>query len=184
MRFPIKVDDEIELSLYTRHNAEEVYRVVMENYDHLYEYSPWLDKDYSLERAFAFSELCEKQIENKETLPITIYYKGEYVGGSGFHAINWNYKFTEIGYWLAEKHNGKGIVTRTCRKLIDFAFEELGLNRMVLKCVPENTKSIAIAERLGFTFEGIERDGGLHHGKFVDFRVYSMLASEWKIKKR
>lgn len=181
--FPLKVDDDVELGLYTPKNAAEVFRTVMENYNHLYLYSPWLDENYSLERAIAFAELCKKQTENKETLPVTIYYKGEYVGGSGFHAINWNYLSTEIGYWLAEKHMGKGIITRVCRTLLDYGFKELGLNRIALKSVPENTKSRSIAERLGFTFEGIERDGGLHHGKFVDFAVYSMLAGEWPEKK-
>jgi ribosomal-protein-serine acetyltransferase len=178
--FSLKVDDDLELGFYTERNAEEVYRVVKENYEHLYRWSPWLDEGYSIERAKLFANYSIKQFANRESMPVCIICKNEIVGGTGFGTINWDYKTTEIGYWLAKKHEGKGIVTKCCRKLLDYAFDELGLNRIVLKCVPENHKSRAIPERLGFVNEGVERQGGFHHGEFVDFVIYSMLAKDWK----
>lgn len=176
--FSIKVEDDLELGFYTQQNAAEVFRVVKENYDHLYRWSPWLDENYSLERAEAFAKLSVKQFANREAMPVCIIYKNEIIGGTGLGNFNWEYKTTEIGYWLAKKHNGKGFVTKSCRKLLEYAFGELGLNRAVIKCAPENVKSCAIPEKLGFTKEGIERQGGFHHGKYVDFVVYSMLAKE------
>ncbi len=178
--FSIKVDVDLKLGFYTEHNAEEVFNVVKENYEHLYRWSPWLDEGYSLERAKEFAKLSVKQFANRESMPVCIIYKNEIVGGTGFNNFNWDYKIAEIGYWLAKKHNGKGIVTKCCRKLLDYAFGELKLNRIVLKCVPENRKSRAIPERLDFINEGIERQGGFHHGEFVDFVIYSMLAEDWK----
>jgi len=178
--FSIKVDDDLELGFYTEQNAEEVFRVVKENYEHLYRWSPWLDEGYSLERAKAFAKLSVNQFANREGMAICIVYKNEIVGGTGLGNFNWDYKTTEIGYWLAKKHNGKGIVTRCCRKLLDYAFVELELNRVVIRCSPENLKSRAIPERLNFMQEGIERQGGFHHGEFVDFVIYSMLAHDWK----
>lgn len=116
-------------------------------------------------------------------IALRIVYRGETVGGTGLSNFNWEYKTTEIGYWLAKKHNGKGFVTKSCRKLLEYAFGELELNRAVIRCVPENTKSRAIPKKLGFFEEGIERQGGLHHGNYVDFVVYSMLAEDWgKVK--
>lgn len=178
--FSIKVEDDLELGFYTENNSEEVFRVVKENYDYLYRYSPWLDEGYSLERAKEFAKFSVRQFANREGMAVCIVYKNEIVGGTGLGNFNWDYKIAEIGYWLAEKHNGKGIVTKCCRKLLDYAFGELGLNRIVLKCVPDNAKSRRIPERLNFTEEGIERQGGFHHGEFVDFVVYSMLAKDWR----
>ena len=178
--FSIKVDDDIELGFYTEQNAAEVFAVAQENYDFLRPWVAWLDETYTLEGAKEFAKISFKQIGNREMMPLRIIYKGETVGGTGFNGFNWHTKKTEIGYWLAENHNGKGIVTKCCRKLLEYAFTELELNRVVIKCQPENTKSRHIPEKLGFVQEGTERDGGLHHGKFVDLVVYSMLAKDWK----
>lgn len=53
------------------------------------------------------------------------------------------------------------------------------MNRAQIRAMPENSRSIAIPARLGFTYEGIQRQAELLRGKFYDFAVYSMLASEW-----
>ena len=174
--FSLQVDEEIELGYYTEENAAEVFKVVTENYEHLHQWSPWLNENYSFENQINFAKLCLKQYENKEPLPLCIFLNGKYVGGTGFHNIDWNYKTTEIGYWLAKSVNGKGIITKSVKRLLDYAFDELMLNRVIIRCVPTNLKSRKIPESLGFTNEGIEREGGFHHGKFVDFVVYSMLA--------
>ena len=65
--------------------------------------------------------------------------------------------------------------------LIDYAFDELELNRIAIKCAVGNQPSKNIPMRLGFVFEGIERDGELFpDGHFVDLEVYSLLKKEWK----
>jgi ribosomal-protein-serine acetyltransferase len=90
----------------------------------------------------------------------------------------------EIGYWLAKGATGKGIITKSVEKLLEYAFDERNLNRVVIKCVPENTKSRAIPERLNFTIEGVEREAGWLHTRFVDHVVYSLLAREWRAKNK
>lgn len=47
---------------------------------------------------------------------------------------------TEIGYWLSEKFQHKGIVTHSCKALIDFAFSEMNLHRIQLKAATKNFK--------------------------------------------
>ena len=54
-----------------------------------------------------------------------------------------------------------------------------GMNRVEIRCATGNKKSCAIPERLGFTFEGIQRNGGWLYDRFVDYRIYSILANEW-----
>jgi ribosomal-protein-serine acetyltransferase len=71
-------------------------------------------------------------------------------------------------------------MTRAIRPVLGYVFEDLKLNRVGLEAEPGNLKSKAVAERLGFTFEGLRRDGWRDEDGFVDIAVYSMLAREWQ----
>jgi ribosomal-protein-serine acetyltransferase len=75
---------------------------------------------------------------------------------------------------------GRGLVTRACRALIDIAFDELGLHRVVIRAGVENVRSRAVPERLGFTYEGVAREEGRGSGGFYDLAVYGMLDREWR----
>ena len=122
----------------------------------------------------------KKFANDGDEIGLQIIFKGEVVGGTGFHSIDRGSKCAEIGYWIAKDATGKGIITKSVKRLIDFAFDEIKLNRIVIKCATENMKSRAVPERLGFTKEGIEREAGWLHTRFVDHVVYSILAREWR----
>jgi len=91
-------------------------------------------------------------------------------------------KNVEIGYWISADHQGLGIVTKSCRTLIDYAFREYQLNRVQIRCAIENRKSCAIIERLGFLKEGITRQAEFLYDHYVDLFVYGMIADEWEIR--
>jgi ribosomal-protein-serine acetyltransferase len=178
--FNLKVDEEIELRVPLEEYAEETFSIVKSNYEHLHEWTNWVNEKTSVETIREFYKSCPKSLKNDNPLfGLVIFYKGKIVGGTGFHEINRSDKSAETGYWLAKEVNGRGIVTKSVKRIIDYAFEEMGMNRIVIKCAPDNLKSRAIPEKLGFTQEGIERDGGRLHTRFVDHVVYSMLAREW-----
>jgi ribosomal-protein-serine acetyltransferase len=88
----------------------------------------------------------------------------------------------EIGYWIRSRYEGRGLVTRACEALIDHAFDTIGLHRVVIRAGVENTRSRAIPERLGFTFEGIAREEGRGVGRFYDLAVYGLLDREWRAR--
>ena len=71
-------------------------------------------------------------------------------------------------------------MTRACQGLIRYGFDELNLNRIVIYVAPENLKSQAVPERLGFQKEGVLRQSIWIYDRFLDLVVYSLLASEWK----
>jgi ribosomal-protein-serine acetyltransferase len=108
-----------------------------------------------------------------------IRYKGKLVGMIGLHAIDRANRKTSIGYYIAEEAQGKGIVTKSVKAILDYVFRELGLNRVEIRCGVHNKKSRAIPERLGFVQEGIIRDGEWLYDHFHDLVVYSMLAKDW-----
>ncbi|WP_430412000.1 GNAT family N-acetyltransferase [Kordia sp.] len=88
-------------------------------------------------------------------------------------------KKTEIGYWLSKDFQGQGIITKSVTKLCSFIFNKLRFNRVEIKCAVGNAPSSNVPKRLGFTFEGIERQGEwIKENVYYDVEVYSKLKSE------
>ncbi|MBT2868884.1 GNAT family N-acetyltransferase [Chromobacterium violaceum] len=105
---------------------------------------------------------------------------GEIAGICSLHGINAAHRYARLGYWLADSHVGRGVMSRALALLMRYAFEELGLHRLELGCAPENLRSCRVAERLGFRLEGELRDAQLLNGRFWNMRCYGLLADEWK----
>jgi len=78
----------------------------------------------------------------------------------------------EIHYWLATDRTGRGYVTEAAHALIQWARGTLGARRIVLHAGMENRRSLAVAERLGFTRDG-ELEGGMTGGSVAVFPAYS-----------
>ena len=82
--------------------------------------------------------------------------------------------------WQIRSVEGKGIMTRCCRVLIDYAFDKLEMNRFKIHCNVENVRSRAIPERLGFKLEGIHRQVECRNNSFDDWAIYAMLKEDWR----
>jgi RimJ/RimL family protein N-acetyltransferase len=78
----------------------------------------------------------------------------------------------EIHYWLATDRTGRGYVTEAAQALIEWVRDVLGARRIVLHAGMENRRSLAVAERLGFTRDG-ELEGGMTGGSVAVFPAYS-----------
>ena len=112
-----------------------------------------------------------------------IWQDGVMVGGLLFFPLDRRVRATEIGYWLGERAAGRGLMTRAARAMLGFAIEELNVNRVGLQAEVGNQRSRAVAERLGFTLEGIRRQAWVgSDGAFVDMASYSLLTSDWQAR--
>lgn len=101
------------------------------------------------------------------------------VGVVDFRQIDWANRCAEIGYWLDESHHGRGIMTSAVAALVDRAFDSLHLNRLEIRTDVENTPSRAVAERLGFRYEGTLRQAyRVTDERYSDDAVYSLLACD------
>jgi RimJ/RimL family protein N-acetyltransferase len=83
-----------------------------------------------------------------------------------------------IGYWIAAAARGRGVATRAVRLMCDWGFRELGLARIDLEAEPENEASWRVAERAGFTREGLLRSWLELKGRRRDYYIYSLLPGE------
>lgn len=180
MNFEIKITGSLSLKLLQLGDAEAIFKLVDQNRDHLRPWLPWVDFTLSIDDTKKFIQECQGGFKDKKKADFGIALDGVWVGSMGLHTIKAESGCGEIGYWLAQEHTGKGIVTKSVEAMIDYGFNKLHLNRIQIQCDEENTASKKIPERLGFKLEGIIRQNHKKNGKYSDGLIYGLLKSEWK----
>ncbi len=74
--------------------------------------------------------------------------KNQVIGGIGLE--NLNQKQAEIGFWLNKNYRGQGIMTKALKEMINFAKNELSINKIIAYVLPENLKGQKVLEKNGF----------------------------------
>ncbi|MGJ1447780.1 GNAT family N-acetyltransferase [Sphingobacterium spiritivorum] len=175
----IRIDEHIKLQQTSPEHAGGLLEAVDQNRDHLSRFLPWVGNMQKVTDFDQYIQYCIDLYDQQQEISFVILSDQTIVGRIGLHHINQQNKSAAIGYWLNRDMEGKGIISRSCRKIIDLAFNEFGLNRIEIKAAVENTKSQAIPQRLGFQREGILRQSELVNGIFLDLVIFSMLKDEW-----
>lgn len=174
-----EIESNLKLRLLDIPDAEALFALSDANREHLRPWMPWIAATTEVANSAGFIRMSRQQFADREALLLGIFYAGELAGTMGCNKFNWLSNSTEIGYWLGQEFTGKGIITKSCRAIIDHCFNTLKLNRVVIRADIANTPSRAVPERLGFTLEGIARQAGRIGEKYHDLAIYSMLSAEW-----
>lgn len=166
------------MGLLELHHAPALFAALDANRVHLGVWFPWVPSSTEVAHTAAFVQSQLDAWAQGSGLGCGIWLGDRIVGSIDCHALSAKDRSAEIGYWLVEDATGKGLMTRACAALIDYLIEERGLHRIVIKARVDNHQSRAVAERLGFIYEGTER-GGMKLGEaYWDVVVYSLLAPE------
>ena len=174
----IKIDTNLSLELINESHARPIFDMVDKNRAHLRPWLPFVDRMQTVEFAENFVKGTLQRNKEGQEWAFVIIEKGAIVGRIGVYKIDNQNKIGEIGYWLVENLQGKGIITRSCAALIQFCFNDLKMNRIEIKCGTENLKSKSIPEKLNFTDEGIIRQGEWLYDRFIDLNLYALLKSD------
>lgn len=158
----------------------ELLTLIQSNRDHLDRWLRWSAHIQTHEDAAALITRFATKYAANDGFLAGILVNETLVGGLICHKINVESAKCEIGYWLGAAHTGKGYVTRACHAVIALMFGDLNLHRIEIQCATDNTASRAVAERLGFTLEGVLRESEWITSSFRDHAMYSLLAQEWK----
>lgn len=169
------LDDGVELRLLELRHAAQYFRLVADNYERLY----WLPAEPT-------PESTERRLRGGLTrfaegagIDAGIWDHGVLSGFVGLFDIDYSFQSAEIGYWIDKGVEGRGLITRAASAMLKHAFEELNLHRVELRCAATNTRSMAVAARLGFRLEGRLVKGDRIAGEWVDFLIYGLLEEEW-----
>lgn len=161
-------------------DAEELFALTDANRAFLRRWLPWLDGIQSPADTLASIETNLRKSEKDQGFHGAIVYDDRIVGTISYHRIDWANRSTALGYWLAEDYQGRGLMTASCRVLIDHAFAALNLHRVAISCATGNARSRAIPKRLGLVYEGTLREAESLYGRYVDHAVYAQLQRDWQ----
>jgi ribosomal-protein-serine acetyltransferase len=103
---------------------------------------------------------------------------GVLVGGVMFTNFDSASEICELGCWLEPGAEGRGLITAACRVLLDWAFTVRGIHRAEWHCRADNESSVAVAKRLGMTFEGVLRESWKVDGVYYGTQVWSLLSTD------
>lgn len=103
---------------------------------------------------------------------------GRVWGGASIYDVAVAEGRAAVGYWLAGHARGRGSATRTVRLLARWAFDDLAVARLELTCGPDNSASQRVAERSGFTREGLLRSHLPFKGGRRDSVLFSLLPTD------
>lgn len=163
-------------------HARELFALIEANRAHLRAWMSWVDQRRTPGDVASYVATSLKQFAVGQALHVGIWQQGKLCGMINCYPIDWPNKASYLEYWLGAPQQGKGIMTASCRAVMDHLFGTLDLHRLTIRCAAENQRSRAVAERLGFTFEGLSRDAEWLYDHFVSHAVYGSLKAD-KIKK-
>jgi ribosomal-protein-serine acetyltransferase len=159
-------------------HAPALAALIEKNFQHLQEYLPAVAAMTSLTEVQAHINASIEKKHSGDLLDWHIFADGVLCGSVRVNRIELADRKAALAYFLDAQYQGRGIVTRSARAVIDVCFKELELNRLELRCVTTNTTSVAVAERLGFSREGLLRQDEFLNGKFVDHYLYGLLRQD------
>lgn len=178
------IDADTALRVLREEDADELFALTEVNRSYLRRWLPWLDAVTELEDARAYLATVVARREAGLGPTFGIRCAGALAGLVGFHRLDRVHRVGDIGYWLAEHQQGRGVMTECCRFVVRYGFQTLDLNRIQIAAATGNVRSRAIPERLGFRQEGVLRANENLYGTFVDHALYAQLRSEFDAANR
>lgn len=141
-------------------DAKRMHDAMKDSYKVLKKWMPWAQSLASLRDTIAYLEdgerLWSSIPKDAVELPLQIVDLDDqlYLGATGIKPENLTVPCFEIGYWVNQKHTGKGLVSEAMNALTRYLFEVQHAKRVEINCEEANIKSTKVVERINFQFEG------------------------------
>jgi ribosomal-protein-serine acetyltransferase len=163
-------------------HTRSLFTIIDRDREHLRQWQNWPDAILTLDDAYTMVDNARRKRRADLGLDLIIRYQGGIAGKIGLVSIDWHTMTSEIGYWIAAGHEGRGLVTRACVLLINHAFDVIGLNGVVIRVAEGNVRSRAVPGRLGFAYDGPLPYMTWLRGDRIQEVTYSMKAARWRMR--
>ena len=174
--FTLRVDDDVTLELLRLRDARLLFDLHQRNRDRLEPWLPFALAMRSQAGVRGFIESGQERYDAGQGLSVGIWWRRQLAGWAGMRIVEDGYG--SIGYWLDSGVEGRGIATKAVRALVGHGFQTLKLPRVEIRCEPENSRSISVAERAGFVREGLLRHAIKVNGNPRDLLLYARVAAD------
>ncbi len=169
--------DEITLQELTLKDVKPFYEMMNNNRHLLARYFPLtVDNTRTLLGTEYFVQSLLRKRENNEYVIMTIKHKEKMIGIFYIKNIEWRIPKCELTYFIDHTYQGKGLMTKLFKKIIDLCFEDYKMNKLYVKISPDNTSARVVAAKLGFQTEGILRkEFKTETGELVDLEYLGLV---------
>ncbi len=173
--FTNKVDEHISFKIPSIKDAKPLYDLIDQQRVELSRWLPWAQSTVSPSDEENFIRYCHHQIADEKLYSVVILFDEEVGGMADIHGIDHNNKRAQIGYWLGEQFQGKGIMTKSVNQLVKIAFDELKFHRLEIVADAKNINSQRVALRCDFKKDAELKDYLFYHNAFHNIFLYSKL---------
>ena len=176
----ISLDNDIELRPPREEDAREVFDLIDKERERFEPWMEWIHSFHTVEHELEFIRTRLAQYAVGSNVQFFVWHNGRIAGSTGTVVIDRENEAAEIGYMVFREFEGTGLAYRSVMALITHLVEVEGIHRIVAKVMPANTRSNDLVRRLGFTYEGIQREAYKLQGGYEDLGIHSILAEEWR----
>lgn len=120
-----------------------------------------------------------RQGRDGRALPFVVTYDEQMVGQLTVTGIAWgSARWAQVGYWIDQQHAGRGIMPLAVAMAGDHCMITMGLHRLEIAIRPENTASLRVVEKLGFSQIGLAPRYLHINGEWRDHLLFAVTAEE------
>lgn len=175
--------DRLVLRRFVRKDAESIVDAVHSSLPDLTRWLPWAHAGYAKDDAAAYIRDSMQSWKEGRAFDYAIRSPNDpshHLGNISVWHVSRLGRIGEIGYWVRTDATSKGIASEGTDAMLSLGFSTLNLHKITLRIAVGNDASIRVAEKLGFTREGILREELRINGAWVDHVLYSMLEHEYR----
>lgn len=137
-------------------------------------------KNEETAEAFVRKRLANWLLQKEYTFGIWRNEEADLIGFVNFRELDWEIPRAELSYFLHQDHAGQGVMTEVIARMVQFAFRQLVLNKLVLKTLIDNYASQRLARKVGFRREGdLRNEIRRNSGGLFDVMLFGLTREEY-----
>jgi len=180
MQIPPLANANIVIRPFQPADADEFVRAAHESIETVGKWMSWCSHSFTRESALAWFATCDQDREAGRAYDMGIFCAatGQLLGGAGINQLSPHHRYGNIGYWVRQSRQGRGIAQQAVALLRDFGFTQLGLFRLEIVMGVGNAASEAVAIAAGATFECRARNLIVLHDQPFDAHIYALIPTD------
>ncbi|MDP8959682.1 MAG: GNAT family N-acetyltransferase [Actinomycetota bacterium] len=168
---------------FRRRDVDPLLEAVLSSLPELHQWLPWAHMGYGRTDAAGFVRDSMRSWQEGRAFDFAVRRTSEpdrHIGNVSVWYVSHSYRSAEIGYWVRSDETGQNVATEASKAALQVIFEELRMHRAVLRIAEGNRGSERVAEKLGFTREGLLREEIRVRGAWLDHSVWGLLEHEYR----
>lgn len=159
------VDEHCTLRILKKKDVSDDYVFWLKNY----EITKYTEQKYRSHTSADVEEFVVEKYKSKSDLLFGIFIDNKHIGNIKLGPIRWEHLSGEVSYFIGEKEFwGRGIAFVVIKKVVEFAFNEIGLKKINASYYENNIGSAKVLEKCGFSVEGVIKSSLIFEGERID----------------